>query len=401
MTVTATAPPVADWVTIPELYRDPFPIFERLRAESPVAWVPAVNRYLVTTYAGVHATELDQGTFSANEEGSLMIRAMGHSMLRKDDPEHLVERRAWQPTLKQGSVKKQWAPVYRANAEKYFQHFVEMGPGSDLIAHFAAPYVAENLREMIGFNNATWQDMLRWSQDMIDGTGNYADDPAVWARSQKAYDEVDEALDEMLQWHAKNPNPSLLSTLLGLPEERMPLESIRANVKMTIGGGVNEPRDVIGTATWALLERPEQRKLVEADPHLWSTVFEEAIRWVAPIGMYSRQTTREVELEGVTLPAGARLGVCILSANRDETVWNNAGEFDITRENKPHLAFGKGPHVCLGTWAARSEVGDIALPMLFDRLRGLRLDPEHPARVGGWVFRGMLELPVLWDEITP
>src|SRR5690625_713209 len=77
--------PVADWVTIPELYKDPFPIFERLRAEGGVHWIPAIGRYLVTSYDAVHDTELDQETYSANEEGSLMIRAMGHSMLRKDD----------------------------------------------------------------------------------------------------------------------------------------------------------------------------------------------------------------------------------------------------------------------------------------------------------------------------
>ena len=89
--------PVADWVTIPDLYRDPFPIYDRLRAEGGVHWVPAVNRYLVTSYDAVHETELDQQTFSANEQGSLQSRAMGHSMLRRDDPEHYIERKAWQP----------------------------------------------------------------------------------------------------------------------------------------------------------------------------------------------------------------------------------------------------------------------------------------------------------------
>ena len=98
--MTGTEAPIADWVTIPDLYRDPFPIYERLRAEGGVHWVPSVNRYLVTSYAAVHETELDQGVFSANEQGSLQIRAMGHSMLRRDDPEHYSERKAWQPALR-------------------------------------------------------------------------------------------------------------------------------------------------------------------------------------------------------------------------------------------------------------------------------------------------------------
>src|SRR5699024_2684628 len=157
-------------------------------------------------------------------------------------------------------------------------------------------------------------------------------------------------------------------------------------------------RDALGVATWALLTHPEQRQAVMADPALWPTVFEETIRWVAPIGMYSRQTTQDVELTGVHLPAGARLGICLLSANRDETVWDRPQDFDIHRAVKPHLAFGKGVHVCLGAWVARSEVADIGLPLLFNTLEGLEIDPAQEATIAGWVFRGMTSLPVTWSK---
>ncbi len=394
--------PVADWVTIPELYADPFPTFERLRAEGGVHWVPAVGRYLVTSYDAVHDTELDTATFSADEQGSLMNRAMGHSMLRKDDPVHAVERRAWQPVLRPSVVKRAWLPLFERNADRYLAELQEKGPGADLIWDFAAPYVSENLRAIAGLYNVTQQDLQRWSQTMIDSTGNYADDPEVWAKGEASFDEVDAALDEMLDWHRKHPDDSLLSALLALPDYQMPLESIRANLKMTIGGGLNEPRDAIGMATYALLQDPAQRRLVEADPGLWDTVFDEAIRWVAPIGMYSRQVTRDTVLQGVRLPAGAKLGICLLSANRDEAQWSHPERFDITRTGGgAHLAFGKGVHVCLGAWVARAEVADVALPKLFSALPGLDLFPGRPARPGGWVFRGMDELPVTWQGTTP
>jgi cytochrome P450/flavodoxin len=398
--MTAKTPPVADWVTIPDLYRDPFPIYERLRAEGGVHWVPSVGRYLITSYEAVHTTEFDQETFSANEEGSLQIRAMGHSMLRRDDPEHYVERAAWQPVLRPGVVKRTWRGVFERNADRYIDEMVEKGPGADLIWDFAAPYAAENLREILGFHNVHQTDLQRWSQTLIDATGNYGDDPAVWERGKRSFDEVDVALDEMLAWHVKHPDHSLISSLLAMPGDRMPIEKIRANIKMTIGGGLNEPRDALGVAAWALLAHPEQRRAVEQDASLWSAVFEESLRWIAPIGLYSRQTTREVELAGVLLPAGAKLGICILSANRDETVWDDADRFDIHREVKPHLAFSKGVHVCLGAWVARSQVSDIGLPRLFGRLRDLDLVPDAPAAVGGWVFRGMLKLPVRWSGVS-
>ncbi|MGP3535566.1 cytochrome P450 [Microbacterium sp. RD1] len=393
--------PVADWVTIPDLYRDPFPIYERLRAEGGVHWVPSVGRYLLTSYDAVHTTEFDQDTFSANEEGSLQIRAMGHSMLRRDDPEHYPERKAWQPVLRPGVVKRTWTGVFERNAHRYLDEMMAKGPGADIIWDFAAPYAAENLREILGFHNVHQEDLQRWSQTLIDATGNYADDPEVWAKGRRSFDEVDAALDEMLVWHRDHPDASLISQLLRIPDYEMPLEKIRANIKMTIGGGLNEPRDALGVAAWALLTHPEQRRAVEADPSMWPTVFDEAIRWIAPIGLYSRQVTRDTVLEGVQLPAGARLGICILSANRDPQVWDDPEAFDLRREVKPHLAFSKGVHVCLGAWVAKAEVATVGLPALFSRLRGLDLHPDRPARIGGWVFRGMLDLPVTWDGAAP
>ncbi|MBU8578186.1 cytochrome P450 [Brevibacterium luteolum] len=392
--------PVADWVQISELYADPFPIYERLREEGGVHWVPAVNRYLITSYEAVSATEHNQEVFSADEEGSLQIRAMGHSMLRRDDPEHYEERRAWQPTLTPGYVKRVWTQMYREVAEQQLEQLVEKGPGADLIWDFAAPYAAECLRRMLGLYNADQGDLQRWSQTMIDATGNYADDPDVWAAGERSFNEVDAALDEMLAYHRDNRDESMLSGLLSMPGELMPLEKIRANIKMTIGGGLNEPRDALGVAAWALFRNPDQLADVMADQRLWPTVFEETIRWVAPIGMYSRQVTRDTDLAGTFLPAGAKLGICVLSANRDETIWSEPERFDIHREVKPHLAFSKGTHVCLGSWAARAEIADVALPLLFNSLKNLSIDDSQETSVGGWVFRGMLSLPVTWTSAS-
>lgn len=396
----AASAPVADWVTIPELYDDPFPIYERLRAEGGVHWVPAVNRYLITSYDAVSATEHDQEIFSADEEGSLQIRAMGHSMLRRDDPEHYEQRRAWQPVLKPGYVKRVWTSMYREVAEDLLGKLIDKGPGADLIGDFAAPYAAETLRRMLGLYNAEQSDLQRWSQTMIDATGNYADDPDVWAKGKRSFDEVDAALDEMLEYHLTHRDDSLISGLLSMPGEAMPIEQIRANIKMTIGGGLNEPRDALGVAALAMFDHPEQRTAAIANPGLWPTVFEETIRWIAPIGMYSRQTTQDTVLAGTHLPAGAKLGICVLSANRDETIWDRADQFDIHREAKPHLAFSKGVHVCLGNWAARAEIAEVALPLLFNSLDGLAIDETRETRVGGWVFRGMLNLPVTWSKAS-
>jgi cytochrome P450 len=394
-TLQAREAPVADWVTLADLHHDPFPIYQRMRAEAAVHWVPAVNRYMVTSYAACHLVENNQEIFSADETGSLMKRAMGHSMLRKDDPEHDVDRKSYGSVLRPRAIKETWNDIFAKNHETYLARLQAAGPGADFIWEYAAPYAAENLRLIMGFHNAGQDDMQRWSQTMINGTGNYADDAEVWAASEKSFNEVDDAIDEMLPYLLKNPDASLLSGLASMP---IPMEAIRANMKMTLGGGLNEPRDVLGVAVWALLDNADQQAQVAADPSLFPTVFEESVRWVAPIGMYPRETTTDTVLEGVHLPKGSRLGVVIGAANRDPAVFADPESFNINREKKPHLAFGGGNHFCAGTWVARAQVAGIALPRLFDALPNLRLDPEQAAVDAGWVFRGMTSLPVRWDQ---
>ncbi|MBB4932739.1 hypothetical protein F4561_003559 [Lipingzhangella halophila] len=386
----------ADWVRLDDLHDDPYPVYARLRDEAPVAWVPAANRYLVTRYANVHHVDNDPETFSADETGSLMKRVMGHSLLRKDGASHARERKAAGVPLRPKAVKETWTPLFRRNAERLLVEMRDAGE-AELVSQFAAPYAAANLRDIIGLPEVSPEDLTAWSQAMMDGTGNYADDPTVWARSEAATQAVDDALAEALPRLRANPDDSMISAMLHAEDPLSPAE-ISANVKVTIGGGLNEPRDVLGVAVWALLTHPEQRTRVLTDPRLFSVVFDEAVRWTSPIGMYPRQTTREVELGGAMLPAGARLGVVVGSANRDPRQFEDPDAFDIDRPRKAHLGFGSGAHYCLGAWVAKASVGQVALPMLFDQLPGLRLSGRRPVRAGGWVFRGLLDLPVAWDH---
>jgi cytochrome P450 len=387
--------PSAVEVDLDELFADPYPTYRRLRQQDPVPWVPAADRYLVTRYDDVVWLEKHPEIFSANEEGSLMTRIMGHTLLRKDGEAHRRERAAAEPALRPRMVKEAWTPRFQRNADALIDRFVDRGE-VDLFTDFAGPLAARNLVDVLGLRDVSDQDMQTWSQAMMDGAGNYADDPAVWVRTDAAVAGVDAAIEAVLPFLRTTPDDSVISAMLHAADPLSP-EEIRANVKVFIGGGLNEPRDSIGVATWAVLSHPEIRAEVAADPSLWRKVFEETVRWVAPIGMYPRQVAQPVELGGRRLEAGARLGVCVGSANRDETVFERPDEFDVHRPAKPHVGFGGGPHYCLGTWVARAQVAQVALPTLFRRLPGLRLDEEQPVRLGGWVFRGVLNLPVRWD----
>ena len=159
---------------------------------------------------------------------------------------------------------------------------------------------------------------------------------------------------------------------------------------------MNEPQHRVTNIVWALSRHPEQRDRVLDDASLWPAVFDETVRWLSPIGMYPRETTRQVVLEGVELPAGATLGVVVAAANRDPAAFERPAEFDIARPKQPHLGFGSGVHLCAGHWAARISVGEIAVPLLYSRLAGLRTDVRRAEEWFGWVFRGLTSLPVTW-----
>ncbi|MCX2750335.1 cytochrome P450 [Arthrobacter sp. MI7-26] len=389
--------PVADWVDVAALASDPYPIYARLRAESPVAWVPQLNKFLVTNYAGCHAVEQDQEIFSANVSGATMTRAIGaQPMLRKDDPEHSADRAPVNPVLRPKSIKEVWGPVFEGNAETYLEKVAEIGPHeADLNRDYAAPVASQNLIDLLGLKDVSVEQVRRWSHAFIAGMGNVLDDPAIWERCDASTEEADRLLEELIPYYRQNPDASMVSAWAN---SGLPASNVAANVKLTISGGMNEPQHMVTNMVWALSNHPEQSALVFTDPLLWAAAFDEAVRWQSPIGMYPRETTRETILEGVRIPAGAGIGVVVASANHDEAHFgDSAADFDINRPKRPHLAFGSGVHLCAGHWAAKTSIGQIAVPMAYKRFPGLRVDKQRNESWDGWVFRGLTSLPVTWN----
>ncbi len=169
---------------------------------------------------------------------------------------------------------------------------------ADLIAAYAMPVSADALRALTGLTNMRWQDMDAWSQAMIDGIANYAGDPAIEARCHAATAGIDACISERLPELLRAPDASLLSVMqrAGLPEA-----SVRANIKLSISGGQNEPRDAIAGAVWALLAHPEQLARVQRGDVPWRRVFDEYVRWISPIAMSPRRVAQRYTVDGVTL----------------------------------------------------------------------------------------------------
>lgn len=381
-------------IDVAAFWRDPYPTLKTMRAEAPIAFVPQLGSTLLTRRDDIFVCEKRIDIFSSHQPAGLMNRLMGHNMMRKDGEAHMAERRAIFPSVSPRAVKEHWSAQFQAIAGRVVAALEPAGQ-AELMKQLALPLSAECLKVITGLTNMRYQDMDAWSQGMIDGIANYAGDPAVEARCHAATAGIDAAIDDMIPVIEKQPNLSLLSVML---QSGMPMDSVRANIKLAISGGQNEPRDAIAGAVWALITHPEQLALVRARKTRWIDVFEEYARWISPIGMSPRRIARPWAIDGIALEPEDRVFLMFGSANRDEAHFRDADRFDVTRDAAKSIAFGAGPHYCAGAFASRALVADAALPTIFARLRNLRLDPNgEPVRIGGWAFRGLLNLPVAWD----
>jgi cytochrome P450 len=380
-------------IDVSAFWADPYPDFATMRKQAPIAFVPQLGSTLFTRRDDIFTQEKRIDVFSSHQPAGLMNTLMGHNMMRKDGEAHMKERAAMFPSVSPRTVRGTWIRRFQIHADRILDELAPAGR-ADLCKTFALPLSAECLKDITGLTNMRYQDMDAWSQAMIDGIANYIGDKEVEARCHAATAGIDAAIDDMVPVLLKHPDSSILSVLLAAGQ---PMQSVRANVKLAISGGQNEPRDAISGTIWALLTHPDQLALVQGGKAKWLDVFEEYARWIAPIGMSPRRVAKRWSYGGVDFEPEDRVFFMFGSANRDEACFDNPDDFDITRDTQKSIAFGAGPHYCAGAFASRAMVADVALPSIFDRLKGLRLDGSEPVRIGGWAFRGLLNLPVSWD----
>ncbi|SMX46542.1 cytochrome P450 [Maliponia aquimaris] len=379
--------PVVDLDPV-DLTADPYPALGRLQAETPIAYVPQLGATLITRRDVIHAQEKRIEVFSSHQPQGLMTRLMGENMMRKDGEAHQAERRACFPAFSPRTVRDRWAAQFRAAAQEILAELKPRGH-CDLVADYAMRLSGEALRIITGVRGLSWQEVDATSQAMIDGIANYAGHPEVEARCHAATARIDAAIEAQV---ADPPDLSLLDVQL---RAGLPMDSVKANIKLAISGGQNEPRDAIAGCVWALLTHPDQLALIGSGKARWQDAFEEYARWIAPIGMSPRQVARPDTVEGVRFDTGDRVFLMFGIGNRDPAVFDRPDDLDITRDTGPSLAFGAGPHFCAGAAASRSLIAEVALPMLFDALPGMALD--GPVQFTGWAFRGPRAVPVRWE----
>jgi len=221
---------------------------------------------------------------------------------------------------------------------------------------------------------------------------------SAWERGIAASVALKEYLAAVLEERRAHPRDDLVSDLAvaELDGERLDDEEIFSFLRLLLPAGVETTFRSSGNFIYALLTHPEQLDALRRDRSLMPRAIEEALRWEPPLLITSRVVTRDTEVRGTPIPAGANVTVMLGAANRDPDRYRHPDSFDIFREPKQHISFGHGPHMCLGMHLARMETR-VAINALLDRLPNLRLDPEgNDPHVHGQIFRSPTALPVLF-----
>ena len=380
-------------ITLAQLDEDPFPIYKRLRRKAPVVQIKNAGRTFITKAVDTKYVKDNPEIFSSNDPNTPMRRAFwAHTLMRKDGQEHLRERMAMAPSFAPRVIRDEWVPEYEKIAKEYVAR-LPRGEVVDLFSALSGPYAARGLAIVLGVDAATDDQMQRWSQALIDGAGNFGWKDEPFQRADRANEEMHRLFDSLRDQHHAKPNNSALSVMLNADD---PIEKtqIYANIKIAIGGGINEPRDALNTVLFGLLSNPEQLGEVKRNAD-WDKAFEEGIRWVAPISASSRLVVEDTEIRGCFIPKGDVVMTIQASANRDEDLFEDGESFFVYRNTNPHQSFGNGPHFCQGTHIARRAVAQVMLPILFDRFPNMSLPKPSAVNWRGFGFRGPLNLPVL------
>ena len=370
----------------------PFADWAWMREHAPAYWDPVNRVWAITRYGDVLAIEKDPKTFSSQRAP----RPHGHHLpmiISMDGREHTRRRKLVSSGFTPRRVRDHEATVRRICSE-IIDRVAPRGE-CDFVWDIAAPLPLLLIADMLGFPPDAYDDLLRWSDDLIRATT--ADPPPEVAdagmHAMLGFREFQ--LGVIADRRSKPPQDDLVSILCyaEIDGERLDDESIIQESLLILIGGDETTRHVMTDGMLALLAHPDQRAILRDDPSKMTVGVEELLRWVSPIKNMARTVTRDVQLHGETLHEDDQLILMYPSANRDPAAFDDPDRFDVQRDPNPHLAFGFGPHFCMGASLARLEL-NVMFSELLRRLPDLHLAGDPLPRRSSNFISGPEAMPI-------
>ncbi len=385
----------------PSFYANPYPTYHALREHDPVHALPGggyfLSRYAdcVAVYKDTHAYSSDKKREFAPKYGdSLLFEHHTTSLVFNDPPLHTRVRRIIAGALTPRAIADMEAPV-TALVDGLLDAMARKGE-ADLIADLAAAVPVEVIGNLLAVPHEERFPLRDWSLAIL-GALEPVLTPEQQARGEQAVADFLAYLRRLVadrRARPGDPERDVLTRLIqGESEgERLSERELLHNIIFILNAGHETTTNLIGNGLYALLEWPEEKARLIAEPRLIRSAVEELLRFESSNQLGNRATTRALTLGGIDMPAGTFITIGIGAANRDPAEFPDPDRLDVAREPNRHLAFGSGAHVCAGLNVARLE-GRIAVQRFLARFPAYRLAGE-PVRGGRARFRGFLSIPV-------
>jgi cytochrome P450 family 142 subfamily A polypeptide 1 len=380
--------------------REPHDAYAWMRANAPVYYDEVSDLWAAASYAAVKAASVDTEAFSS-AQGIRPKFPQLPMMIDFDAPEHVRRRRL----VSEGFTPKRVRAMednLRSVCDTLIDIVCEKG-SCDFVKDIAAPLPIIVIGDLLGVAPADRDTLLRWSDDMLKAQGS--PDPTLMDGATTAFVEYTQYINPVFEdRRGRGATDDLVGVLCHaqIDGDSLDDDSLVHETLLILIGGDETTRHVISGGVEELLAHPDQQAQLAGDPALMPGAVEEMLRWVSPIKNMARTTTREVELEGATIPAGQEILLLYPSANRDAAVFEKPDDFDIHRSPNPHMAFGFGAHFCLGNQLARLEL-KVMVDRLLARLPDLHLTVERdalPRREANFIS-GIEEMPVAFSPTSP
>lgn len=397
-------------LTDPVMFSDPFPRYAELRRNAPVSMTKradpghSVDVFMLTRYDDVLAL-LGDATFSSaarqNSPGGrfakLLPKTFGllaDSMLFKDDPDHRRLRSLVNQAFTPRMVKSMSDDVQGIVDE--LLEDIARHDTVDLIEALAVPLPLKVVARMLGVPERERERFAAWVETFIGATGGASIRDLL--RSLPTGRRIVSMLERLARARRAAPDDRLISALVQAQEEGDTLteREFLSMVFLLLLAGHDTTSNLISSSVLALLDHPDQLQRLRDNPELIDSTVEEMLRFTTPVPCgVTRRALDDVEIAGVAIPRGSWVTGMIISANRDESVFDRADELDIGRDPNKHLSFAFGPHYCLGTHLARLEAR-MALAALVERFDDIALAvPRDQLRYRPTVaLRGVRHLPL-------
>ncbi|MEM9777279.1 MAG: cytochrome P450 [Chloroflexota bacterium] len=381
--------PIGASITIEQMDRDPYSIFQQLQAREPVSWAPAFNFWMVTRRADVLNMLRDAATYTMEPiDGQInpMEDTFGPMMLSLDGPEHKKIRDVFVEPYRPRHCRNFYADLITQTADRLIADIADQEV-VDLDKEFSDKLSVYVVVATLGFPVDDLSHFRSFYDDFGAAIGNVTLQSDIRERGKRAFQAFRQLVLHEIEKLKARPNDSVLSQIVHDPNNQLTTDEIVSNVALTFFGGVETTSAMLSNTIWALLKHPDQLELAKSSDKLLAAGIEEALRWESPVQSAMRFPTKDVVLHNVPIVKGEKIYTFLSAANRDPAFFENPSQFSIQRPNaNKHLSFANGPHFCFGSPLARLEA-QIGLRMLFDRLPNLSLIAEKETPPVGHEFR--------------